>query len=104
MGIKVIPAEIQYFDKHGNQIHENDLVRYEDGKIKKVIRTIHDELGTDATNPAWVGAGRAYEGEFGIYPFEEQETNEVEIYHCDLTPDGSCPYPYQNCDKCKPLT
>ena len=103
MGITITPNGIQYFDKHGTNIYENDLVKYPDGKIKKVIRTDHDELGTDATNPAWIEAGRAYEGEFGIYPFGDNETDDLEIYRCDLTPDGSCPYPYQNCARCRAL-
>lgn len=58
-----------YLDVCGNEIHEGDTVLM-DGKEKKVYRTEDGELGTDATNPAWIERGMAVEGEFGIYPFD----------------------------------
>lgn len=81
MAIKYTSSEIIYTDKHGERIHENDLVKYPDGTIKKVYRTQNDELGTDATNPAWIQSGRAVDCEFGIYPFEDVETETIELYH-----------------------
>ena len=63
---------IRYFDNRNHEIHENDIVEI-DGKMKRVYKTEEGELGTDATNPAWIKSGRAVECEFGIYPFEEQD-------------------------------
>ena len=61
----------RYFDKHGREITE--------GCTREVYRTNQDELGTDATNPKWIESGRAVSCEFGIYPLEYDETNEVEV-------------------------
>lgn len=54
-------------------------IRYTDGKEKKVYLTENGELGTDATNQKWIESGRAAECEFGIYPLENEETEEVEV-------------------------
>ena len=69
----------RYFDKHGREITEGCIIRYTDGRTREVYRTNQDELGTDATNPKWIESGRAVSGEFGIYPLEYDETNEVEV-------------------------
>ena len=68
-----------YFDKHGMEITEGCIIRYADGRTREVHRTNQDELGTDATNPKWIESGRAVPCEFGIYPLEYDETNEVEV-------------------------
>ena len=69
----------RYFDKHGREITEGCIIRYTDGRTREVYRTNQDELGTDATNPKWIESGRAVSCEFGIYPLEYDETNEVEV-------------------------
>ena len=69
----------RYFDKHGREITEGCIIRYTDGRTREVYRTNQDELGTDATNPTWIESGRAVSCEFGIYPLEYDETNEVEV-------------------------
>ena len=77
--IKIENGKYKYFDKNGKEITEGCKVRYADGKIKSVYLTENDELGTDATNPIWIENGRAVPCEYGIYPFEKQETEEIEV-------------------------
>lgn len=67
-----------YFDKHGNEIKAGDKVIYNSGRIEKVYETEEGLLGTDATNPLWIELGKAYECEYGIYPFEVAELKEIE--------------------------
>lgn len=69
----------RYFDKNGTEIHEGDSIKYLSGRIAKVYLTDQGLLGTDATNPVWIAKGRAVPCEFGIYPLEQQETDEVEV-------------------------
>ncbi len=69
----------RYFDKNGVEITEGCKIRWADGRIQKVYLSDKDELGTDATNPAWIADGRAFECQFGIYPLEYKETEEVEV-------------------------
>ena len=61
--------DVRYYDMNGDQIHENDYVVMEDGKIEKVYLTEDGYLGTDATNPSWIERGLAVPCQFGIYPF-----------------------------------
>lgn len=77
--IKIENEERKYFDKNGKEIKEGCKVQYEDGKIKEVYLTESGELGTDATNPLWIEKGKAVPCEYGIYPFENNETNEIEV-------------------------
>lgn len=69
----------RYFDKNGTEIHDGDSIRYPSGRIAKVYLTDENNLGTDATNPVWIAAGRAAPCEYGIYPLESHETDEVEV-------------------------
>lgn len=77
--IKFVNGKLTYFDKNGKEITEGCKVKYADGTIKEVYLTENDLLGTDATNPKWIEWGRAVPCEYGIYPFEENETEEIEI-------------------------
>lgn len=81
--IKVENGKYRYFDKHGVEITEGCKVRYANGVRSqteyKVYRTENGELGTDATNPKWIESGRAVPCEYGIYPFGNNETNEIEV-------------------------
>lgn len=77
--IKTENGKKYYYDKNGNEIHEGNKVLFPDGNIKRVYLTEREELGTDATNPLWIAKGRAVPCEYGIYPFEYMETNEIEI-------------------------
>ena len=61
-----------YYDMRGFLIDEGDTVLM-DGKERKVYATEDGYLGTDATNPKWIEMGRAAEGEYGIYPFDEKD-------------------------------
>lgn len=70
---------IKYYDKNGKEITEGCSIKYCDGTIKKVYKTVDGFLGTDATNPLWIESGKAVPGEYGIYPFEYNETETVEI-------------------------
>lgn len=82
--IKVENGKYRYFDKHGVEITEGCEVRYPHGdrsleRVEKVYRTEDGQLGTDATNPKWIESGRAVPCEYGIYPFGNNETNEIEV-------------------------
>lgn len=77
--IKLEGKELKYYDKHGKEIIEGCTIRYADGTKKKVYLTEDGELGTDATNQKWIESGRAAKCEFGIYPLENEETEEVEV-------------------------
>lgn len=77
--IKTENGKKRYYDRNGNEITDGCKIRYENGTIKKVYLTEKDELGTDATNPLWIESGRAVPCEYGIYPLEHCETNEVEV-------------------------
>lgn len=71
-------GEYRYFDKHGNELHDGDKIRHDDGKVETVYATVQGRLGTDATNPAWISSGRAVPCEYGIYPFEHGELEYIE--------------------------
>ena len=77
--IKYVNGKVLYFDKNGKEIKDGCNIKYPDGTVKKVYLTESEELGTDATNPLWIESGRAVPCQFGIYPLEEYETNEVEV-------------------------
>lgn len=74
----------KYFDRNGKEITEGCTIKYLHGdrslrRTEVVYRTEENELGTDATNPAWVDSGRAVPCEFGIYPLTAEETEMVEV-------------------------
>lgn len=82
--IKVENGQRKYYDRNGKEITEGCTIKYLHGdksleRTATVYRTEEDELGTDATNPAWVASGRAVPCEFGIYPLGNEETNNVEV-------------------------
>lgn len=77
--IKYENGKARYFDKNGKEITEGCKIKYLSGSVKEVYLTENDELGTDATNPKWIESGRAFPCEYGIYPLEEAETEEVEV-------------------------
>lgn len=77
--IKIENGKKRYFDRNGNEITEGARIRYASGRVLEVYLTEGEELGTDATNPAWIASGRAVPCEFGIYPLTENETDEVEV-------------------------
>lgn len=77
--IKLEGKILKYYDKNGVEITDGCTIKYPDGKEKKVYLTEDGELGTDATNPKWIECGRAIACEYGIYPLENAETEEVEV-------------------------
>ena len=77
--IKTENGKRRYFDKNGIEITEGCRIRYDSGRILEVYLTDQDELGTDATNPAWIASGRCHPCEFGLYPLMASETEEVEV-------------------------
>lgn len=77
--IKLEGKVLKYYDKHGVEITEGCTIKYPDGKEKKIYLTENGELGTDATNPRWIELGKAVACEFGIYPLEVEETDEIEV-------------------------
>ena len=73
-----------YFDRNGKEITEGCWIKYLHGdksmeRIEKVYETIEGELGTDATNPAWIESGKAVPCEYGVYPLSHEETEMVEV-------------------------
>ena len=81
MKIIVKDGQFVYYDKVGNELHDGDYVRYDDGRVKQVCLTDSGELGIDATNPAWIRTGRAVAFEYGAYPLEEQEMELITKVH-----------------------
>ena len=77
--IKYENGKYRYFDRNGKEIVRDCIIRYPDGKEMIVYETVEGELGTDATNPVWIEKGWAVPCEYGIYPFEDKETEEVEV-------------------------
>ena len=74
----------KYYDINNRQIKEGDVVLLE-GKQKKVYLSEEGHLGTDATNPAWIKNGIAFECEYGIYPFlEDDEPEIISVWECIL--------------------
>ena len=61
-----------YYDVNGERIENGDTVLL-NGREERVYLTEDNELGVDATNPAWIERGWACECEFGIYPFCEDD-------------------------------
>lgn len=80
MGI-VYEDKARYFDKNGKEIFAGDTIMYADGTKKKVYLTENELLGADAINPLWIEKGKATACEYGIYPLEEDELAEVEVYN-----------------------
>ena len=64
---------VKYFDADCKQIHKGDIV-FMNGRCREVYMTEDGHLGTDATNPDWINAGKAVPCEYGIYPFDEQDS------------------------------
>lgn len=82
--IKVENGKMKYFDRNGKEITDGCEIKYISGdksmiQIQKVYETENGELGTDATNPAWIERGWAVPCEYGIYPLNEEETETVEV-------------------------
>lgn len=72
MTIEYTAKETIYRDMNGDEIHEGDVV-FMNGRNRKVYLTDQNELGIDATNPVWIGSGKACECEYGVYPFTEED-------------------------------
>ena len=68
----------RYYDKYGNELKNNDRIRWNSGKEEKIYMTSDGYIGTDATNPHWIESGRASECEYGIYPLTELDMKEIE--------------------------
>lgn len=75
--IRVPNGNDRYFDKNGVELFDGDTVKFGD-EVKKLYLTVDGELGTDATNPAWIKYGRAVPCEYGIYPLEISEMEKIE--------------------------
>ena len=80
--IKIENGKRKYFDKNGKEIVTDCIVRYPCGNEMIVYETIDGELGVDATNPKWIESGRAVPCEYGIYPFDNDETEILEVVEC----------------------
>lgn len=66
-----------YYDKNGNILHDGDIIVYSDGREEKLYESVDGHLGTDATNKHWIETGRAVPCEYGIYPLEYNDLQEV---------------------------
>ena len=67
----------RYFDRNGTELQDGDIVEYRDGTLKMLYRTEQGLLGVDATNPSWIASGRAVKCQYGIYPLEDSEMQEI---------------------------
>lgn len=74
--IEINDGWYHYFDINGVELSEGDVVNI-DGVEKKLYETMEGRLGTDATNPAWLKAGKAAPGEYGIYPLEDSDMKTI---------------------------
>ena len=75
---------MRYFDVNGDEIHEGDIVRINADDLPnsreiEVMKTVDGYLGEDATNPVWIQNGRAYPGDYGIYPFNIDDLRHIEL-------------------------
>lgn len=77
--ITTVNGTSKYFDRNGKEITEGCAIRYMSGRTEKVYKTVENELGIDATNKKWIASGRACECEYGIYPLNKADTDEVEV-------------------------
>ena len=69
----------KYFDKEGNELHDGDIVVFDNDREEKLHLTSEGELGIDATNRKWIETGKAYECEFGIYPLDSSDMKEITL-------------------------
>lgn len=81
--MQIIFHRNQYFDNKGQELQPGDFVLLNgDDTPKELYLTESGELGTDATNPAWIHRGWASPCEYGIYPLkpydEVYKVNKVE--------------------------
>ena len=67
----------KYLNKNGKEITEGCKVKFSDGRVEKIYLADTGELGTDATNPAWIESGRAIPCQYGIYPLTNEETRMI---------------------------
>jgi len=67
----------RYWDCEGNELHDGDVVKTNDGSIKKLYLTDQGTLGTDATNPSWIESGKAVPCEYGVYPLEDSDMSGI---------------------------
>lgn len=67
---------IAYYDVDGKQIHDGDKV-FMEGRVWDVMLTEDGYLGVDSTNPDWIAIGRAAPGQFGVYPFGEEDSPKI---------------------------
>lgn len=79
IGQITVGDRIRYFDKTGKELTDGCKVKYPDGTIKKVYLTEEGNMGTDATNPIRIEKGLSVPCEAGIYPFEYNETKDLEV-------------------------
>ena len=79
--IEYVNGVPHYYDMFGKEVKAGGYLFYTDGsgrglnKREKVLLGEDGVLGTDSTSEAWIKAGRAVEGEFGIYPLEMADLN-----------------------------
>lgn len=67
----------RYFDKNGVELFDGDDVML-NGEIQRLYLTEDGNLGTDAKNPALIASGLAVVGEYGIYPLEYADMENIE--------------------------
>jgi hypothetical protein len=82
--IKIENGKRRYFDRNGREITEDCMVKILHGdicleRIERVYLTTDGQLGTDATNKNWIARGWATECEYGIYPFTNEELEQIEV-------------------------
>lgn len=69
----------RYFDKYGNELFEGDIIKFSEDATEtyELGLSIDEQLGTDATNPAWIENKRAVPWEYGLYPLNNSDMMEI---------------------------
>jgi hypothetical protein len=90
----------RYFH-NGKELKDGDTVTAGDKSIV-VYATADNDMGTDATNPAWIKSGRATACEYGIYPLTADDMREYGITRREVEGHWDKLYNRGNdCDACK---
>lgn len=76
-----------YYDKNGHEITDGCWIQLPDG-TERAVFAIDDPvypLGYDATRKSWIDSGRAYPGEYGLYPLTS-DTARSSVLLCAAVP------------------
>lgn len=79
-----------YFDKDGNELHDGDIIVFENGREEKLFLAADGTLGMDATNPCWIASGKAVPCEYGVYPLTLHDLREMRLMPAPKKEEKEC--------------